>query len=513
MADEPFFAAIVGGGPVGFMLANLLGDSGAPVCLLEKRTSPHTVPRAISYDAETLRLFQKIGLYSALEPTLILDVPVTYYNQSGRTLFRMGKAEQPYGHSQIGSFYQPELEAVLRDGVKRYANVDIRIGATVTGIKQFDDHATVEYTTVDGEVKQIAARYVIGCDGGSSFVRGAANISFGGQSFDEQWLVIDCEDEGYGLGEVQFFCDPRRPALTVPVSKGRRRWEFLVMPGDDPEALVSEHSVRALIRHYAPADSSRIERAIIYTFHARYADRFRNDRILLAGDAAHISPPFAGQGLNSGFRDAQNLAWRLDLIYQGKSTDRLLDSYEVERLPHVRALTIFSIRLGQAVMPITQAKAKLRDALFTMLTFVPGVKGFIDRGGLIPKPRLPKLAVRGKHRKTGHMVVQPMVKNSGGDHPVMLDTLLGSGWAVIGVDANARTGLHPDDFALCDCLNAALISLKAEDAPALAQQIGRGKLAIVRPDRYIAEIFSPAATRPALAWLHGALALIQNEKA
>jgi 3-(3-hydroxy-phenyl)propionate hydroxylase len=498
--SETYFAIIVGGGPVGLMLANLLGDSGAPVLVLEKRTTPHTMPRAIGYDAETLRLFQKIGLLDALESSLERDVPVAYFNQKGRVLMRMGRPEQLYGHSQLGSFYQPELEAVLRAGINRFSNVQMRTGMNVASVQQDANEVTVGYVDENGETHSARGMYLIGCDGGSSFVRGAAGISFIGQSFTEQWLVVDCENEGYGVREMQFFCDPRRPALTLPVSKGRRRWEFLLMPGDDREALVSEASVRRLIARYAPNDNSRIERALIYTFHARYADRFCSGRVLLAGDAAHVSPPFAGQGLNSGFRDAHNLSWRLDLVWRGISDTALLESYETERLPHVMAMTEFAIRLGKAVMPITRAKAAIRDGFFALLNLVPGVRSYVDRGGTIPRPRLPKNAVRGRHRQSGHMLFQPFVPAQHGKQ-MLLDDIIGKGWSVLGVDTDPQQGLHKDDAEVCKKLSARFTQLDGTSVPAMAKQIGMGRIALVRPDRYIAEIFLPGRAQPSLGWL------------
>jgi 3-(3-hydroxy-phenyl)propionate hydroxylase len=284
------------------------------------------------------------------------------------------------------------------------------MGMTVTGLLQDSGGVTVHYSDEAGTAHMARADYLIGCDGGSSFVRSAVGIPFSGHSFAEQWLVVDCEDEGYGVREMQFFCDPRRPALTLPVSKGRRRWEFLLMPGDDREALVSEPMVRRLIAQYAPLDKSRIERSLIYTFHARFADRFRDKRVLLAGDAAHVSPPFAGQGLNSGFRDAHNLSWRLDLVRRGIADDTLLDSYETERLPHVKAMTQFSIRLGKAVMPTTRPKAIVRDMIFATQNIIPGLRNHVDRGGTIPRPRLSKNAVRGRHRHSGKMLVLDLLR-------------------------------------------------------------------------------------------------------
>jgi 3-(3-hydroxy-phenyl)propionate hydroxylase len=506
MTAQSYFAIIIGAGPVGLMLANLLGQSGASVLVLEKRATPHTIPRAISYDAETLRLFQKTGLLDALEPSLERDVPVSYFNQKGGKLMGMSKPTQIYGHSQLGSFYQPELEAVLLAGAGRFETVTHVMNAEVIDLMQSHEGVTVQYRDSSGIIQTAHAQFAIGCDGGSSFVRSALGIAFEGQSFAEKWLVVDCENEGYGQREMQFFCDPRRPALTIPVSKGRRRWEFLVMPGDDAATLADEANVRGLIAKYAPNDRSHIERALIYTFHARYAQRFGVGRVMLAGDAAHVSPPFAGQGLNSGFRDAHNLAWRLDLIWQGLSEASVLDNYQNERLPHVKAMTAFAIRLGQAVMPTSKFKASIRDFILGSLTRIPALHQFIDQGGLIPRPRLPVDAVRGHHKQSGHMLVQPLVTRPDGT-TVLLDDVIGDGWAVIAIDVDPRAGLHGEDLALCDILNASFTRIESKAAHALAGQVGGGKIAVIRPDRYIVEIVTPNQTKPALSWLASSLKL------
>jgi FAD binding domain/Glyoxalase/Bleomycin resistance protein/Dioxygenase superfamily len=378
----------------------------------------------------------------------------------------------------------------------------------VIGITQDPDGVDVTYCDANDVNHTVRARFVIGCDGGSSFVRGAIGVAFEGQSFAQKWLVVDCQNEGNGMREMQFFCDPRRPALTLPVSKGRRRWEFLVMPSDDPDYLVSEASIRRLIAGYAPQDKSTIERALIYTFHARYAARFQVGRVLLAGDAAHVSPPFAGQGLNSGFRDANNLAWRLDLVWRGLSDRAVLESYETERLPHVKALTQFLVKLGQAIMPITPFKAAVRDAIFASQHVVPGLRSHIDRGGPIPRPRLAKGAVRGKHNSSGHMLVQPRIANGGGQ----LDDVIGKGWAVIGLDIDPRAALHGQDAALCDSLGASFSRFDSAEMPALARQIGSGRIVLVRPDRYVADILPRASNNSQLSWLAASLKLISQDE-
>jgi 3-(3-hydroxy-phenyl)propionate hydroxylase len=498
------FAIIVGAGPVGLMLANLLGRSGAEVLVLERRREPFTVPRAIAYDAETLRLFQKIGLLDALEPTLEQDVPVSYLNGRGRVLMRMSRPDQPFGHSQLGSFYQPELEAVLRGGIERYPNVVLKMGARVTGLRNGPDAAAVAYEDETGETRLAEASFVVGCDGGMSFVRDAAGIPFGGTTFTEKWLVVDCEDEGYGLREMRFFCDPRRPALTIPVSRGRRRWEFLVLPGESAAELEREDVVRRLIRGYAPNDTSRIERSLVYTFHARYADQFRKGRVLLAGDAAHINPPFAGQGLNGGLRDVHNLAWKLDLVRRGVAGEALLDTYETERRPHVKAMTDFAIRLGRDIMPTSRLRASVRDILFTFMSAMPGYTVHVDKGGLLPRPRLEAGSVRGRARQSGRMLVQPRIAAEGGTR---LDEIIGPGWAVIGAGVDPRAGMHRDDCALMEKLGATFTRV---EEPEILEQVGEGRLAVVRPDRFIAEVLPVDPSGPRLRWLASALALLEG---
>lgn len=496
------FAIIAGAGPVGLMTANLLGKSGAEVLVLERRTEPHSVPRAIAYDAETLRLFQKIGLLEALEPCLIRDVPVSYYNGAGKTLMRMSRPEQPFGHSQLGSFHQPHMEAVLRQGLLRYPNVRLSTGTPVTGLRSDANSVEVAYLDCDGVTRHVEADYVIGCDGGSSFIRDAAGIGFSGATFAEKWLVVDCIGEGYGVGEIQFFCDPRRPALTLPGANGRRRWEFLLLEGERAEDFENEETARKLIRGYAPDDHSTIERAIVYTFHARYADSFRKGRVLLAGDAAHVNPPFAGQGLNGGMRDAHNLAWKLDLVRRGLAHPDLLDSYETERRPHVKALTEFSIWLGRQIMPTSPLRAGFRDLSMGALRLVPGQVDHIDRGGLLPRPSLAPGAIRGKAAQAGRMLVQPRIATEEG--PQLLDEVIGEGWAVIGVGVDPLQGLADDDTDMLLALGA---RFEALDAPELRDQIGEGRIAIIRPDRFIAEILHPDPARQRLAWLGEALKL------
>ncbi|WP_438357536.1 bifunctional 3-(3-hydroxy-phenyl)propionate/3-hydroxycinnamic acid hydroxylase MhpA [Aphanothece sacrum] len=491
------------------MLANLLGRRGVTTVLLEKRAGHYTLPRAISFDAETLRLFETIGLYEDLLPSLVTDLPVRYYDGRGHCFLGMSRADKPYGHSPIGSFYQPEMESVLIKGLAAVPAVNLRFGHEVTALTQAADCVGVTLVDDQGHEQRIRASYVIACDGGSSAVRTRLGIGFGGFTFDEKWLVIDTEGSSYKAQCIEIFCDPARPALTVPVQNNRRRWEFLLQPGERAAEMEDESRIRSLIARYAPGDSAAIERALVYTFHARIAEDYRCGRILLAGDAAHVMPPFAGQGLNSGMRDAANLAWKLELVWRGLADDALLDSYEQERRQHVLAMTRLALKLGRWMMPTNALLARLRGIAFTIMSYIPGRQARIDKGALIPRAVLPKgceLGPVGRGKCSGKLLVQPDITLPDGTLQ-RLDKLLGDGFALLGLGVNPLSQLSPADRALIVTLGAKAIQIGGAGADGLdkggvlAKWVGRGgpRVLLIRPDRYVAVDFRPDATTSKLA--------------
>ena len=234
--------AIIGAGPTGLMLANLLGVHGIKTTVLERRDAPFTEPRAIAFDPETLRLFQTIGCYEYLAETLQLDVPVHYLNANGKTLAHIYDCPPSFGHSGRGTYYQPELEHALLKGLETRGDVTLMRGVEVARVLDKQDHVRLETQTKSGQAASVLAQYAVDCSGGASQIRKQAGIGFAGTTYREKWLVIDVEGDDYLGCEIKFFCDPKRPAVTLPVSKNRRRWEFLVMPGDNETELASEKS-------------------------------------------------------------------------------------------------------------------------------------------------------------------------------------------------------------------------------------------------------------------------------
>ncbi|WP_304304029.1 bifunctional 3-(3-hydroxy-phenyl)propionate/3-hydroxycinnamic acid hydroxylase [Pseudacidovorax intermedius] len=362
--------AIVGLGPTGATLANLLGAAGRSVLVVEKERDIFPLPRAIHYDGEVLRIFQAAGLR---EQVLAISRPGTqgmhFVNAAGQTLLIRGgtAALGPHGGANNYYFHQPELEAVLREGLARFPNVHVRLETILTAIDMDGEGATLHGRQgQDGGSFEARARWVVGCDGARSPVRqhmGSPMVDLG---LRQPWLVFDVvltEPVDLPPHTVQH-CDPRRPMTYCNVVGNRRRWEIMVLPGDDREAMVQPDNLWKLVAPWVGPDQARLERAAIYTFHSVIADGWRQGRLLLAGDACHQTPPFLGQGMCAGIRDASNLAWKLDAVLTGRAPEALLDTYESERKPHVRALIELAVRLGDIIQTTDPAAAAERDARF-----------------------------------------------------------------------------------------------------------------------------------------------------
>ena len=322
--------AVVGAGPIGLMLANLLGAAGVSVVLVERNAGLVGLPRAIAYDAETLRLFAQIGLFDAIADGLIQDPQVVYLNARGVKLMEIAPQRSAYGHSQLGTFYQPHFEHVLLGGLKRFASVRALFRHCVRSISQDRNGVEIQVDTPEG-TRSFRAKFIVGCDGGNSSTRDLIGSRLVGSTYAERWLVIDAQIDNHDVDNITFFCDPRRPAVRLPAVGSRVRWEFMQLQGETSDELASDRSIRRLLEPFVDFSAIEIERRVVYTFHARVADKWRKERVLLAGDAAHLMPPFAGQGMNGGMKDVANLAWKLAAVIAGQAGDKILDSYEIER--------------------------------------------------------------------------------------------------------------------------------------------------------------------------------------
>ena len=476
MAQDLFDVAIIGYGPAGATLANLLGQAGLSVLVLEKDAAIYPLPRAIHFDGEVMRIFQSAGLRDAVEAISRPGLKGMHFvNAAGETLLIRGgtTAHGPHGCANNYYFHQPELEQVLRDGATRFGNVQVRLQHEVTQITETGDRVRLDVTDhAGGGASSAHARYVVGCDGARSLVRKVLGSPMKDLGLHQPWLVFDVilKDGAPALPDhtVQH-CDPARPMTWCNVTGNRRRWEIMLMPGDDPATLVQPETLWRLVGRWLKPEHADIERAVIYTFHSVIADGWRRGRLLLAGDAAHQTPPFLGQGMCAAMRDVANLAWKLEAVLRGRADAALLDTYESERSPHVHAFIELAVRLGDIIQATDPAKARERDAKFK--AGQPEIFEF-------PSPRLGPGVLHGNTAPVGQPFPQPLL-----DDGRLLDARLGNRAAVIG-RAAVLDGVSDDTRDAWRHWGA--VVLPATDAALRDWLDSHGVAAIMlRPDRYI----------------------------
>jgi 2-polyprenyl-6-methoxyphenol hydroxylase-like FAD-dependent oxidoreductase len=343
---------VVGAGPVGMALAILLGQRGHRVEIRERHAAPYGLPRAVHVDHEAMRILERCGVADDLRPFTEPAGVYEWRNAAGEVLLRFsGSGIAPTGFPASSMVCQPDLERLLETRLDELPTVTFRRGVEVTDVPVADE-----------------ARFVVGCDGANSTIRAALGVPFTDLGFFHEWLILDVilhEPRVFEPNNVQV-CDPMRPTTMVSGGPGRRRWEFMRRPDEDPAWLADPATAWALLApHDVHPGNARLERQAIYTFQARWADRWRDARVFLAGDAAHQMPPFAGQGMCSGLRDAANLAWRLDAVLDGRlagaPAEGVLDDYQRERLPHVRATIDTSMGLGAVICIADPDEAATRD--------------------------------------------------------------------------------------------------------------------------------------------------------
>jgi 3-(3-hydroxy-phenyl)propionate hydroxylase len=464
--------AIIGLGPVGATLAHLLAAQGLTVRVLEREPAPYPLPRAVHFDEEVMRVFQSIGLAQAILPHTRLSPGMRFVDAHGRLLLDWSR---PTGIGLQGwnasyRFHQPALEQALRDALRARAGVMVETGTEVTGLAP--DGAGVSIATSHGPRR---ARWVVGCDGARSFVRGKIGGGMEDLGFDERWLVVDVilrrPREDLGEHSVQF-CDPGRPATYVRGVGERRRFEITLHPGEAPGDRMPPGQVWPLLARWITPEDAALERAAVYTFRSAIARRWRAGALLLAGDAAHLTPPFLGQGMCAGIRDAANLAWKLARVAARRAPEALLDSYQAERAPHARAYIEAAIRLGGLINTRAMAAA-LGDAL--------------EEGPARMESPAPTLG--GFAAPLGRPFAQPILADG-----TRLDDRVGHRFAVLLAPGTAA-GLAP---SLMDALAARGAVLVEDDALAPPLQAAGAVAALVRPDRYLQALAPDAACVPRL---------------
>jgi 3-(3-hydroxy-phenyl)propionate hydroxylase len=316
--DESVPVVIVGAGPTGLAAGNLLGMAGIATLIIERNDGLSNIPKAIALDDEGLRICQAMGLSTAISNCIVSDISVHCVSE-GRLLAKVIPTSKRNGYPLISTFHQPEFEAVLQDGLRRFSYVNVRFQHTVETVEQNADCVVVSIRTPAGALQKVRCTYLLACDGGGSTIRHSLNIPLQGRTFAQRWLVIDSISNENSSAVVKIFCNPQRPAVSIPAPHQGRRWEFMLLPGETEKEMLEPATISALLQQTDPSPNTHIIRQAVYTFHAARAKTFSQGRVFLLGDAAHMMPPFGGQGLNSGLRDAHNLAWKLAMVLQGRA--------------------------------------------------------------------------------------------------------------------------------------------------------------------------------------------------
>lgn len=501
----PTDIAIVGLGPVGAALAARLGAQGLRVMVLERSIEPHTLPRAAHLDDDALRVLQSVGVLSE-----ILDHgrPIDGFDlvNAGRKRLLRARTRPgwPMNLPSALLIHQPVVEAALRARLDELATVEVRMGHTVHAIQQ-----DAEGVTITGQAEtpfSVRAAYVVGCDGARSVVREAMDSPLQGGRFEQPWLVIDTlvPEEAPLPNRLLQIADPRQPATYVPFPGRRRRWEFKLTARDDTDAATRPDAIRERLRPWIDPDTVEIERATVYTFHDLVAQGWRQGRVLIAGDAAHQMPPFLGQGLGAGLRDAATLAWMLGLVAKGTAQPSLLDAYEAERRPHVEATTRLAVRLGRLISA-SGFLARVRDVALGLANRI-GLASWL-RSIEAPLPRVHPVLASSGWRPRDARLPQPMVGQ--GPDVRRLDDAIGPRIAVLGIGLDATRWAGEDP--VWRQLDAAFVTLGAgtwDPQGVLALWASAEPCAVVvRPDRLVFGIYDPDSGEQAAADLRQALSL------
>ncbi|MBF6338277.1 bifunctional 3-(3-hydroxy-phenyl)propionate/3-hydroxycinnamic acid hydroxylase [Nocardia abscessus] len=472
---------VVGLGPTGLTLANLLGRRGVRVLVLEREPEYYGLARAVYTDDEGMRIFQTAGAADELAADMNVDSTVQWVRGDGSVLAQFHRIDRPLGWPVVNFLYQPYLENTLERALGRYPHVTVRRGREVVGFDQDADGVNVEHAgcrgtgygkfpadTDLGTAERVRAKFLVGCDGGRSVVRTELGIDMSGTSFPERWLVVDLKardgvDAFRHLPYFDFVCDPELPIVSCPQPGRHHRFEFMLTQTQTKEEMEDADTVRRHIARFVDPDEVEVLRKLVYTFNAVVADRWRDGRVLIAGDAAHMTPQFIGQGMNSGVRDADNLSWKLTAIIEHGAALEILDSYESERRPHAEAMIDLSVLNKKLVSIDNRVVAAARDIGLTTALRVPGLGGWIRGAKMKPRPRFRRGAYLGLPRRglrgiEGTLAPQPDVRDYDGRHR-RLDEELGIGFAILGNGVDPRLGIGAGELAIMRNLDVAFVTV------------------------------------------------------
>lgn len=492
---------VIGNGPVGATIAALLGRYGVTTLVLDKTHEVVLMPRAIALDNEALRILQLAGLSEdAFEKIVIPEV-----RMHSPVLGQFGRANTEGcidGHPKLVTFYQPDLEHAVRSQVSRLKSVTSLGGFELESLVEESDGVVASVRDQNGQSHSVRAQYLVGADGASSRVRALIGQEFEGQTYAEDWLIVDVMNRHKSaIDHIEFLCNPRRPTPHMPAPGGRERWEFMLQPGESREELESPESIARLIAPWINPRELQIERKAVYRFHARCCNRFSKGRIFLAGDAAHITPPFVGQGLVAGLRDGANLAWKLAWVLRGHAAPAILDTYDVERRPHAQAMINLAKLMGRLVMPKNKIAAFFIHGLMRTLALTPATRRYFEQLDIKPKNTF-KHGLFVQHRRgdklvRGSLFPQAWVRNM--QKQIKLsDDALGDNLTLVGLGVDPLSLLTTDQIVSWEKMGGHFLEVRTRGQRSggscdfiedmnhdILPLAPKGTLVAVRPDRII----------------------------
>ncbi|WP_296000858.1 bifunctional 3-(3-hydroxy-phenyl)propionate/3-hydroxycinnamic acid hydroxylase [Rugamonas sp.] len=492
---------VVGLGPVGATAANLLGRYGVRTLAIDKAPDLFLAPRAIALDNEALRILQMAGLEDGAFATCGID-KVQMHSPLFGAYARANTAGQTDGHPRLATFYQPELESVLRARLTGHTCVQTALSTELVEFTQDGQGVTATLRQADGRRSVVRAAYLVGVDGAGSHVRHLAGLKFHGKTFVQDWLVVDALDVPNPINHVEFVCDPRRPTPHMVAPGGRQRWEFMLRPGETREQMEHPETIRALLAPWCKTEDITIERTAVYRFHARIVERFSKDRVFLAGDAAHITPPFVGQGLVAGLRDVANLCWKLAWVVQKRAPQALLDSYDTERRPHARSIINMALLMGGLVMPRNRFTAFAVHGLMATLQCLPLTRRWFGDLQIKPANRfcsgLFQPGRSGARLVRGGQLPQGLLRRDTRSPCVPSDDVLGQKLVIVGFGCNPADHLSAQLQSAWRHAGGATLEVRHRGQPGQGGQSWEdmtdalvpgaapvGWVAVVRPDRTV----------------------------